>query len=96
VQNSGGTIVEFADRMAELALSNDIPAAAVPNAKTLTNIANLRHPPTAAAMLLVRVLTDGAIDLDQWVEDAFVIRKAPRGTSGTRKPSRSTRHRDQR
>lgn len=69
IQDRSVTVTEFAARLAEIAPKVGLSADDAPKTKTLLDAVNARHWPHPKTILLVRMVTDGAVDLEHWVRD---------------------------
>jgi hypothetical protein len=69
IQDRNRTVTDFAAELRELAPKVGLSEDDCPQTKTLTDAVNARHWPHPKTILLVRMATDGAVDLEHWVRD---------------------------
>jgi hypothetical protein len=65
------TVVDFANKMGEVAPKLGLPVEASPRPKTLLDAVNGRHWPSLVTVLIARYATDGDVDLEHWVKDLY-------------------------
>lgn len=68
LRERGRTAKWAADEMIALAKQLGLPRGSAPKVKTLLDSVNGKHRPPLETVLMVRYLTDGAVDLDQWIK----------------------------
>lgn len=69
IQDRNRTVTDFAVELRALAPKVGLSELDCPQTKTLTDAVNARHWPHPKTILLVRLATDGAVDLEHWVRD---------------------------
>ena len=63
------TVVEFASKLADEAPKAGLARDLAPKTKTLLDAVNARHWPSLVTVLLTKRVTEGEVDVDQWVRD---------------------------